>query len=228
VRSWPASPDELIEVQRALAAETPAAWTPPAGDLSIGGCFVCFPRGRSGRGSAGDPAWAAAALMWGRRHTGHHVVAGAAGAPYEPGLLARRMGAVLEMAVRGLLERPDVLLVDATGRDHPRRAGLALHLGAVLDLPTVGVTHRPLVACGRPPEDRYGATSPLLLSDEIVGFWMRTRAGVRPLAVHAAWRVDAFTAVEVVRRCWCRRRTPEPLREARRLARLARDRSGQS
>lgn len=166
--------------------------------------------------------------MSGRRRTGHHVVAGVAGAPYEPGLLALRMGAMLETALRGLTERPDVLLVDATGRDHPRRAGLALHLGAVLDLPTVGVTHRPLVASGEPPEDRYGATSPLLLDDEIVGFWLRTRAGVRPLAVHAAWRVDAVTAVEVVRRCWCRRRTPEPLREARRLARLTRDLSEQS
>jgi deoxyribonuclease V len=65
----------------------------------------------------------------------------------------------------------------------------------------------------------------LVLDGEVVGFWLRTVAGVRPLAVHPGWKVDAFTALEVVRNCWCRRRTPEPLREARRLARVARDQS---
>jgi deoxyribonuclease V len=74
------------------------------------------------------------------------------------------------------------------------------------------------------PADHTGATSPLLIDGEVVGYWLRTQAGVRPLAVHAAWRVDAPTAVDVVRRCTFDRRTPEPLREARRLARMARDR----
>lgn len=222
---WPVGRGELIKVQRALAADMPAPWKPPAGELLIGGCFVCFPRGHTGRGSTGDPAWAAAALMRGRRRGGHYLTTGSAGSAYEPGLLALRMGAILERAVRGLPETPDVLLVDATGRDHPRRAGLALHLGAVLDLPTIGVTHRPLAASGEPPEDRIGAPSPLVLDGAVVGFWLRTKTGVRPVAVHAGWRVDAFTALEVVRNCWGKRRTPEPLREARRLARIARDQS---
>ena len=222
--AWPASRIELIDAQRALAAETPIAWA-PIGDPVIGGCFVCFPRGHTGRGNAGDPAWAAATLMWRRRRQGHYVTIGSAGAAYEPGLLALRMGAILERVVRGLPEAPDVLLVDATGRDHPRRAGLALHLGAVLDRPTIGITHRPLAASGDPPEDRIGAASPLVLDGVVVGFWLRTRTGVRPVAVHAGWRVDAVTALEVVRHSWCSRRTPEPLREARRLARIARDRS---
>ncbi|HEV8528736.1 MAG TPA: endonuclease V [Actinomycetes bacterium] len=222
---WPVGRDDLIEVQRELAAAAPGDWTPPAGDPLVGGCFVCFPRGHTGRGSAGDPAWAATALIRGRRRYGHYLTIGSAGAAYEPGLLALRMGEILEAVVRGLPESPDVLLVDATGRDHPRRAGLALHLGAVLDLPTVGVTHRPLVASGEPPEDHAGAASPLVLDGEVVGFWLRTRSGVRPLAVHAGWKVDAVTALDIVRHCWCRRRTPEPLREARRLARIARDQS---
>lgn len=208
-----------------MAREAPVGWTPPAGGLLAGGCFVCFPRGRTGPGHSGDPAWAAAVLMRGRHHVGQHVTAGIAGAPYESGLLSLRMGAVLERVVRGLPERPDVLLVDATGRDHPRRAGLALHLGAVLGLPTVGLTHRPLLAAGVTPANHAGATSPLLIDGEVVGFWLRTRAGVRPLAVHAGWRVDAATAVDVVRRCSFTRRTPEPLREARRIARTARDRA---
>ena len=90
------------------------------------------------------------------------------------------------------------MLVDGTGRDHPRRAGLALHLGSVLDLPTVGVTHRPLLADGPWPADELGARSPLVLDGDVVGFWVRTRPGTRPLAVHAAWRTDPETAVEVV------------------------------
>ena len=72
---------------------------------------------------------------------------------------------------------PDVLLVDASGRDHPRRCGLALHLGAVLGVPTVGVTHRPLRAEGEWPDDERGATSALVLDGERVGYWVRTKRG---------------------------------------------------
>lgn len=149
------------------------------------------------------------------------MVRGRAGAPYEQGLLALREGALLETAVRALPERPDVLLVDATGSDHPRRAGLALHLGAVLGMPTVGVTHRPLIAEGEWPADERGARSPLLLGGELVGYWVRTKAGTRPLAAHAAWRTDSETAAEVVLSA-SQARTPEPLRRARRRAREAR------
>lgn len=225
---WPTDADELVAVQCALAAEVPPPWRPPEGALLVAGCFVCFPRGRGGTGAAGDPAWAGAASVRGRRREARHMVSGTASAPYRAGLLALREGPLLEEAVRGLPERPEVLLVNATGRDHPRRAGLALHLGAVLDLPTVGVTHRPLLAEGEWPADRYGAASPFAVDGDVAGSWLRTRAGTRPLAVHAAWRTDPETAAEVVRRCWCRRRTPEPLREARRLARAARGGSGTS
>jgi deoxyribonuclease V len=114
-----------------------------------------------------------------------------------------------------------VLLVDATGRDHPRRAGLALQLGAVLGLPTVGVTHRPLLAEGEWPADARGARSPLGLGGKLVGYWLRTRVGTRPLAVHAAWRTDPEAAADVVLSV-AHARTPEPLRRARRRAREAR------
>ena len=63
---------------------------------------------------------------------------------------------------------------------------LHLHLGAVLELPTVGVTHRTLLAQGQWPRDETGARSPLVLDGELVGYWLRTRAGTWPLAVHAA------------------------------------------
>jgi deoxyribonuclease V len=150
------------------------------------------------------------------------VIESRAAAPYAAGLLALREGPALEAAIRALPELPDVLLVNATGRDHPRRAGLALHLGARLALPTAGVTHRLLEAGGKWPAPEAGARSPILLAGEVVGYWLRTRAGTRPLAVHAGWGLTPDQAVEVVRRALRGARTPEPLREARRLARLAR------
>ena len=214
--AWPASADELVDVQRALADAVPPPWQPD-GQALIGGCFVCSPRGKGGHGAAGDPLWAAATAS-----EATAVITAQAGAPYRAGLLALREGPALEAAVRALEQVPDVLLVDGTGRDHPRRAGLALQLGSVLDLPTVGVTHRPLVAHGPWPDEERGARSPIVLDGAVVGYWVRTRPGTRPLAVHAAWRTDPETAVEVVLSSLTGLRAPEPLRRARRAAREAR------
>ncbi len=124
--------------------------------------------------------------------------------------------------MRALPERPEVLIVNAGGRDHPRGAGLALHLGATLDLPSVGVTDRPLLASGVPPTDERGATSPLELEGREVARWLRTRRNARPVVVHPGWRTDLDAAVTVVTRATRRARTPEPLRRARRAAREAR------
>ena len=214
--AWPSSGDELVEVQGILAESDP----PPfrlEHDALIGGCFVCSERGKRGSGSAGDRLWSAAAT---RADTA--LIEAKAGAPYEPGLLALREGPALEAAVRVLARQPEVLLVDATGRDHPRRAGLALHLGARLDIPTVGVTHRTLLAEGAWPADERGAATSLILDGAVVGHWLRTRPGTRPLAVHAAWRTDPATAIEVVLAALAGRRSPEPLRRARQAAREAR------
>jgi deoxyribonuclease V len=219
VSGWPSSPAELVAAQRALASAPPPRWRPTVG-ARVGGCFICFERGQSGPGQAGDRAWAAAALAG--QVT---VVEGAAGAAYEPGLLALREGPLLEAAVRALAEPPAALLVNATGRDHPRRAGVALHLGSVLGLPTVGLTHRTLLAAGEWPPDEPGTQAPLLLEGELVGYWLRTRHGTRPLAVHAAWRTGPETAAQVVLATVVRARTPEPLRLARQAARVARARS---
>lgn len=220
--SWPASPEGLIAEQRRLASAAAPPWRPGAHAAAIGACVVLFPRGQRGTGSRGDRAWAAAAVLSGRRVVASSLLTGAAGAPYAPGLLALREGPCLEAAVRALDVLPDVLLVDATGRDHPRRAGLALQLGAVLDLPTVGVTHRPLLATGDWPDDERGAVAPLVLDGERVGAWLRTRRGARPLAIHAGWRTDVDVAVEVAVSATLRHRTPEPFRHARTLARTAR------
>jgi deoxyribonuclease V len=218
---WPATVHELTQLQHALGEMTPEPWQPPTTVLRIGACFVCFERVH-GAGAAGDRGFAGAAVTHRRHLLAGVSVNGPAGGPYLPALLALREGLLLEEAVRTLPVTPEVLVVNATGRDHPRRAGLALHLGAMLGLPTVGVTTRPLVAQGAWPVDQRAATAPLLLGREVVGYWVRTRTGARPVAAHAAWQTDAQDAVQVVLAATRRARTPEPLRRARTLARSRR------
>jgi deoxyribonuclease V len=219
------NPDEVVRAQEELGRATPEPWRPDGGARLVGGCFACFARGTQGPGREGEPAWAAAVVLDRGRQACAATLAGRAGAAYRPGLLALRIGPLLEDVVRALAVMPEVLLIDATGRDHPRRAGLALHLGAVLDLPTIGVTHRPLLARGAWPPPERGAWAPLVLDGEVVGAWVRTRRGARPVAVHAAWRTDVATAVAQVLAAGAGARTPEPLRRARRLAKAERGRS---
>jgi deoxyribonuclease V len=218
---WPATVHELTQLQQALGELTPPGWQPPMAVVRIGACFVCFQRVQ-GAGAGGDAGFAGAVVTHRRRLLAGVTHSGPAGGPYLPTMLALREGPLLEQAVRALPIAPEVLLVNATGRDHPRRAGLALHLGAVLGLPTVGVTTRPLLAQGAWPPDQRGATAPLRLGGEAVGCWVRTRAGAKPVAVHAAWQTDAQAAVQVVLAATRRARTPEPLRRARALARTER------
>jgi deoxyribonuclease V len=220
---WPETPAELSRLQHQLASLQPTLWHPRAVRPLVAGCFVCFARPTAGRGRAGQRGWAAVTLMQADRHVAATaIVRGEAAAPYQPGLLALREGRLLEAAIRALPGEPEVLMVNATGRDHPRRAGLALHLGAELDLPSVGVSDRPLLAEGAEPAPGRGATSPLLLEEAEVARLVRTRVGARPLIVHPGWRTDLDTAVSVALASTRRARTPEPLRRARREARQAR------
>jgi deoxyribonuclease V len=216
---------DLAAEQRGIATLAPEPWRPGGGPIVAAGAFVAFARGEQGPGRIGDHAHVGAAATRDTTELARVVVEGGAGASYAPGLLAAREGALLEAGLRALMYRgvqPDVLLIDATGRDHPRRAGLALHLGARLEVPSVGVTHRPLLATGPEPDDTAGAWTELTLDGEVVGRWLRTRPGTRPLAIHAGWRTDPETATDVVLRVVGRFRTPEPLRVARCAAREAR------
>ena len=237
--AWPTDAATLDAEQLRLAALKPDPWPLPSRPFVVAGCFVAFVRGQQGPGHAGDQMWVGAALVRcpGLELVDSVVVSARAGAAYDPGRLALREGAALAAALAALPLRPDVLMLDATGRDHPRGAGLALHLGAVLDLPSVGVTHRPLRAWGSEPGAALGDSTPLLLDSastgasagshglRVVGAWLRTKAGVRPVAVHPGWRVDAETAVRVVLAAVRASRTPEPLRQARQVARTARARA---
>lgn len=241
------------QLRLAQASRSAPPWEPGGseGRAPAGGCFLAFARGEAGPGAPGDRAWAAAVTWpWPKGTSGpargrnpdaaprgsgpalprhaldiaeQAVVAGRVPAAYQPGLLALREGPLLEAAVRSLVQPPGLLLVDATGQDHPRRAGLATHLGAVLGVPSIGVTHRPLLAHGELPTRERGATAPLWLDGVVVAYWVCTRSSARPVVAHAGWRTSPETAAAVVLTCSSEAaRTPTPLGEARRVAREAR------
>ncbi len=140
--------------------------------------------------------------------------------PYVPGLLGfREVPALLEAFER--LERlPDLILVDGHGLAHPRRFGIASHLGVVLDRPTIGCAKSLLVGEHRLPARRRGSRTRLLHRGEVVGTCLRTRDGVKPVYASIGHRVDLATAVRVILRCATRYRLPEPIRAADRAAGL--------
>jgi deoxyribonuclease V len=224
-REWPVDPGVLLAEQQRLAALQPPPWHQEGSVLEVAAAVVTFGRGGHGHGRAAEPAWASAVLLRGSQVVAAGVVEGVAHSPYVPALQAMREGPLLTAAVEILPRRPDVLLLAAAGRDHPRRAGLALHVGAVLAVPSIGVTDRPLLARGEGPGPDRGDTSPLLLDGEEVARWVRTAPAVRPLVAHAAWRTDAHVAAAVLLSSTTTARTPLALREARRLARETRARA---
>lgn len=223
---WPETEVELERVQCELAERERMLprWQPPVDrPLTVGAVFFATATGGvRTRASEPEPTWVTAVSVRGARTISSASLSGAVAPPYRAGYLALREGPLLERAVRSLDARPDVLLVNATGRDHPRGAGLALHLGAVLDIPSVGVTDRALLAGGGIPGPDRGDAEPLVLGGAVVGFVLRTRERARPVCVHAGWRTDASTARSVVLATCRGARTPEPLRLARYLARVAR------
>ena len=138
--------------------------------------------------------------------------------PYVPGLLSfREIPAVLD-ALAALACTPDLLLADGQGLAHPRRFGLACHLGWLVDTPTIGVAKSRLLGEFTPPPAQRGAWAPLLDRGDVVGAAVRTRRGVKPVFVSPGHRVDVASAVRLTLACTQRYRLPEPSRAAHRLA----------
>ncbi len=134
--------------------------------------------------------------------------------PYIPGLLSfRESPAVLE-AWEYLHVRPDVLLVDGHGYAHPRRFGIACHLGLLLDIPTIGCAKTVLVGKYEEPDREVGSFRPLVDRDEIVGAALRTSKGVTPVYVTVGHLVDLESAIKVVLNSCRGYRIPEPTRRA--------------
>jgi deoxyribonuclease V len=138
--------------------------------------------------------------------------------PYVPGLLAFREGPSVLAALEKLTIWPDLFVFDAQGLAHPRRLGLASHLGVILDWPSVGCAKSRLIGACREPGDAVGEWTPLLDADETIGAVVRSRVGVKPLYVSIGHRVDLPTAIDSVLRCGRGYRLPETTRYAHRVA----------
>ncbi len=139
--------------------------------------------------------------------------------PYVPGLLSFREAPAVVAAFKRLRVAPDLLLCDGQGIAHPRRCGLASHLGLLLALPTIGVAKSRLTGHHGEPGAGKGDWTPLMDDGETVGAVLRTRAGVRPVYVSIGHRVGLETAIEYTLRCTTRFRLPETTRAADRLSR---------
>ncbi len=143
--------------------------------------------------------------------------------PYVPGLLVfRELPAVLA-ALASLKIAPDLILCDAQGIAHPRRFGLASHLGVLLDVPTIGAAKTRLTGHHDEPPNVKGAWTPLIYGAETIGAVVRTRAGVKPVYVSIGHRVCLNTAIELTLACVTRYRLPETTRHAHHLASAKKD-----
>lgn len=138
--------------------------------------------------------------------------------PYVPGLLSFREIPALLAAVDKLAVLPDFLLCDGQGIAHPRRLGIAAHLGVVTGLPTIGVGKSRLCGEFEEPGNERGDWSPLKDGRETIGRVVRTRANVKPVFVSVGHRVGLATAMRIVMRYTTRYRLPEPIRAADRLS----------
>lgn len=138
--------------------------------------------------------------------------------PYIPGLLSfRELPAVLD-AFERLTIMPDLILCDGQGIAHPRRFGIACHLGVWLDRPTIGVAKSRLIGTHEEVPPEKGAQRPLHDRGECIGAVLRTRTGVQPLYISIGHRISLPTAIDYVLRCTPRYRLPETTRAAHKLA----------
>lgn len=149
------------------------------------------------------------------------IAHGEADFPYVPGLLAFREVPILLTALEKLTHRPDVLVCDGYGIAHPRRFGLACHIGVLTGLPSYGVAKTPFVGTYADPGPRRGDWSSTLDGEEVLGRALRTQTGVKPVFVSVGHRIDLVEATDLTVRLCRRYRLPEPIRAADSLSRAA-------
>ncbi len=214
---WPTTPADAIALQKRLAPRVLLQGDPPeAGVRIVAGCDLAF----LGRGRRGDTARAAVVLLSYPELTPveQRVVEAPVTFPYVPGLLAFRELPVLLEAFRRLERTPDLLLVDGQGCAHPRRFGIACHLGLLLDVPAIGVAKSRLTGEHVEPAAAAGARADLRDGGELIGAVVRTRKRGRPLYVSPGHRIGFAPAAEWVVRLCRGYRLPEPTRLADRLS----------
>ena len=140
--------------------------------------------------------------------------------PYIPGLLSFREIPAILAALAQLKSMPDLLMVDGQGIAHPRRMGIAAHLGVLLDMPAIGVAKSRLVGDYVEPGMEKGAATSLTDKDELIGTVLRSKDKVKPLFISPGHRVDVPTALAVTLRCLTRYRLPEPTRVADKFSKV--------
>ncbi len=205
---WDVSPTRAIELQRELAGCVRVE--PLAGPVrTVAGTDCAFRRGGeeiiaaavlcdAGTMEVIDRAWVARPCRF----------------PYVPGLLSFREAPAVIASVGALRARPDLLMCDGQGLAHPRRLGLASHVGLWLDLPTIGVAKSRLCGEHRPVGGRRGCRVQLRHDGAVVGYVLRTRTDVKPLYVSVGHRVTGSEAVRWTLRAGGGYRLPEPTRQA--------------
>jgi deoxyribonuclease V len=137
--------------------------------------------------------------------------------PYIPGLLSFREAPLVVDAMRKLTIQPELLMADGQGYAHPRRLGLASHLGVYLDLPSIGCAKSRLIGRYTEPGPNIGDRSPLTDRGETIGTVLRSKPRTNPLFISAGHKIDLDTAVAVVLACLRGYRLPEPTRLADKL-----------
>lgn len=146
------------------------------------------------------------------------VVEGEVSFPYVPGLLSFREAPLVLRAFEALQTIPDLVMVDGQGVAHPRRIGLASHLGLFLDKPTIGCAKSRLCGSSEVPGDEPGSYSELLDENEVIGAVLRTKAGTKPLYISVGHKIGLQSAVHWVQSCCRGYRLPEPTRLAHQAA----------
>jgi len=212
LHSWQLGVTEALEIQRRLATEVSRS----GGVITphfIAGADVSVSRAQG----------TATAAMVVLEYPGFAVVEvkvfhGRLDFPYIPGLLSFRESPLILAACEELTITPDLLLVDGQGIAHPRRFGLACHLGLLLDTPTIGCAKSRL--CGRHEASGVepGSYAELVDGDETIGVALRTKLGTNPLYISVGHKVDLQAAIHWVLACCRGYRLPEPTRLAHQAA----------
>jgi deoxyribonuclease V len=210
---WDVLPREAVAIQERLRGRVVAADRLPRRIRRVAGVDAGFdPRLRVTRAAVAVFSFPSLELVdqgTARRATGF---------PYVPGLLSFREIPALLDALARLRQAPDLLVCDGHGLAHPRRCGLACHLGLVTDTPAIGVAKTLLVGKHAAVPAGRGAWRPLVEGQEVIGAALRTRPLVRPVYVSAGHRVSLETAIRLVLELTRGYRLPETTRLAHRLA----------
>jgi deoxyribonuclease V len=209
MHSWNVTPAEAQAIQNRLRSEVRVEPLDVAALRTVAGADLSFDKGA-------DTVFAGVVVLdLGTLAVVERVgICTRAPFPYIPGLLSFREAPPILEAWEKLAVRPDALICDGQGLAHPRRFGIACHLGLLLDLPTVGCAKSILVGHHGPVGDQPGDWAPLVHRGETVGAALRTRAGVSPVFVSVGHRCDLDSAIALVRRCGGRTRVPETTRHA--------------